>query len=99
MYPALYVGSKLEREGNQVRCHATTRSPIMVDPGEEYPLHSRYELVSLYDKERRTFLYEIGTYDEVFILTDAPETETEGLATLLHALHTKNEKITLIRWC
>lgn len=99
MYPALYIGSKLEEEGNEVRCHSTTRSPIAVSLEKEYPLHNRYELKSLYDKERKTYIYDIGKYDKVYIVTDSPDSETEGLSTLLNALQIQNENITLIRWC
>ena len=54
MFPALYIGRKMEKEGAEVRCHSTTRSPIAVSLEKEYPLHSRYELKSLYDPDRRT---------------------------------------------
>ena len=30
MFPALYIGRKMEKEGAEVRCHSTTRSPIAV---------------------------------------------------------------------
>ncbi len=99
MYPALFIGKKWEELKNKVFCHSTTRSPIVVSLEKDYPLHSRYELKSLYDCERRTFLYDIGKYDRVFVVTDAPKEETEGIHTLLSALGTKNDHITLIRWC
>lgn len=99
MYPALYVGARLEEAGNAVCCHATTRSPIAVSTEDGYPLHDRYELLSLYDDERRTFLYDIGVYDRVFVVTDAPEELRRGQASLIHALRMKNRDITLIRWC
>lgn len=99
MYPALLIGKKLEAAGNTVLCHSTTRSPIAASPEEGYPFHDRYELRSLYDRGRKTFLYEIDTYDKVFIVTDAPEGETEGINSLVHALRTKNDSIMLIRWC
>ncbi len=99
MYPALFIGKKLEELSNQVFCHSTTRSPIVVSLEKDYPLHSRYELKSLYDSERRTFLYDIGKYDKVFVVTDAPKEETEGVHTLLSALGAQNDHITLIRWC
>ncbi len=99
MYPALYIGAKLEEAGNDVLCHSTTRSPIAVSLEKEYPLHNRYELKSLYDKERKTFIYDIGKYDRVYVITDSPESEKEGLNTLLNALHAQNENITVIRWC
>ena len=99
MFPALFIGRKLEKNGNSVLCHSTTRSPIAVSLENEYPLHSRYELKSLYDSERRTFIYDIGKYDKVFIITDSSENETEGMKTLVNALKTRNDNITVIRWC
>ena len=99
MFPALYVGSMLENSGNTVFCHSTTRSPIAVSRENNYPLHERYELKSLYDSERKTFIYDIGEYDYVFIVTDAPKVETEGVRTFVNALSRKNKNITLIRWC
>ena len=99
MFPALFVAYKLEEKGNSVLCHSTTRSPITVSLEDEYPLHSRYEIKSVYDSERRTFIYDIAEYDRVFIITDSPKTETEGIKTLVNALKTYNENITVIRWC
>ena len=29
MFPALYIGRKMEKEGAEVRCHSTTRSPLL----------------------------------------------------------------------
>lgn len=99
MYPALYVAKRLEELGYEVRNHATTRSPIAVSSEAAYPLHMRYELVSLYDEERKTFLYDIGTYDLVLVITDAPITD-RGRKTLIHALTAcGNKNIKLIRWC
>ncbi len=99
MYPALLVGKRLEEAGNTVLCHSTTRSPIAASPEADYPFHDRYELKSLYDRERKTFLYDIGFFDRVFIVTDAPEGETEGINSLVNALGSRNDSITLIRWC
>ena len=98
MFPALYIGRQMEKEGNGVVCHSTTRSPIAVSLEETYPLHSRYELKSLYDTERRTFLYDIAKYDKVFIITDAPKL-LESQNTLVNALKMKNNDITMVRWC
>lgn len=99
MYPALWLGALLEREGGQVRCHSTTRSPIAVSSAPGYPLHDRYELRSLYDSGRVTFLYELSAYDEAVIVTDAEERGREGLYSLIHALAAGgNERIHVIRW-
>ena len=99
MYPALYVAKKIQENGNTVRCHSTTRSPIAVSSEERCPLHVRYELKSLYDKERVTFIYDIAAYDMVVVITDAYNEETEGQNTLINALKTKNNNINLVRWC
>lgn len=99
MYPGLCVAKRLEEMGHQVRYHATTRSPIVVSQEENYPLHRRYELWSLYEDDRKTFLYEIGTYDEIWIVTDAKKGE-KGLKTLVHALQLcENDNIQVVRWC
>lgn len=100
MYPALYVGAKLEEAGYTVRMHATTRSPIAVSKEEKYPLHMRYELASLYDKNRITFVYDLTEYEEVLVLTDAQNQETEGWESLQRALAlNQNRQIRGIRWC
>lgn len=100
MYPALYVGEQMERLGAEVYCHATTRSPILPGTEEGYPLHRRYELRSLYDRKRITYIYDLDRYDEVWILTDAGEGDETGADTLINALRScGNDKITWIRWC
>lgn len=99
MYPAIYVGSKLEEMGNVVRTHATTRSPISVYLDEGYPLTKRFELRSLYEDERRTFIYNLDSYDQVIVLTDSERGNNLGLKTLYNALSRYNDNILVIRWC
>ncbi len=99
MYPALYVARQIEKSGAQVFFHATTRSPIEVYEEADYPFHVRYELPSLYDKNRRTFLYDIDRYDLVLIVTDACGSDTEGLDALAQAVAYNNHKIYVVRWC
>lgn len=99
MYPALLTGQEIEKIGCEVRSHSTTRSPIAVSTEEEYPLHCRYELCSLYDPERKTFIYDLENYDRVIVMTDSALASLKGLETLIYALRMKNENITVIRWC
>lgn len=99
MYPALFIGEKLEQAGKAVKCHATTRSPIVVSTEENYPLHQRYELKSLYDEKRKTFIYDLGSYDKVVIVTDAPGGERAGLFSLLRAVCRENDDVLVVRWC
>ena len=99
MYPALCIGQLFEQKGKNVKSHSTTRSPVVVSSEKEYPLHVRYELKSLYNDERTTFLYDIGKYDCVIIVTDAMYTGKKGINTLINALSIKNKEIYVIRWC
>lgn len=98
MYPGLIAGFVLERVGHDVRFHATTRSPILTDAHPDYPLHARYELRSLYDGDRVTYLYNLDAYDHVCIVTDAQNLD-QGLDTLLAALaRTGNRSVTVLEW-
>lgn len=98
MYPALCLGARLEETGCDVRCHSTTRSPIAVSRHEEYPLHIRYKLESVYDKNRTTYLYDINKYDRVIIVTDAKPGENGSLNSLVNAIQLKNDKVEVVRW-
>lgn len=86
MYPALYAAGRFEAQGKDVRFHATTRSPIAVSTEDAYPLHVRYELKSLYDSRRTTYIYDLQKYDMVVIFTDAKGDIGEGVSSLIHAL-------------
>lgn len=99
MYPALILAAKLEKQGCYVRFHATTRSPIAVSTEPDYPLHTRYELISMYDRERRTFIYNLAAYDEVIIVSDASNLCPEAKYTLCKALvDSGNQQITFVQW-
>ena len=99
MYPALFVAAQMEKKGCAVRCHSTTRSPIAVSTDHNYPLQTRYELRSLYDKDRVTYIYDIDSYDRVFIITDAHSVDKAGINSLVHAIEKKNRDVNLVRWC
>lgn len=97
MYPALYAASCFEKQGKDVRFHATTRSPVAVSAEEDYPLHTRYELSSLYDSRRTTYIYDLQKYDAVVILTDAKGDIGEGTCSLIDALRQcGNERIVFV---
>lgn len=106
MYPALYIAWKMESIRNKmqsekytVRCHSTTRSPIVVSSESEYPLHNRYELRSFYDDERITYIYNLEKYDKVFIVTDSGSENKKGLSSLLYALELSgNKEVNVIWW-
>lgn len=72
MYPALILGQTLELTGGygEIRCHATTRSPIGICSAEGYPIYDGYKIHSFYADERDTYIYNIGSYDKVIVVTD-----------------------------
>lgn len=101
MYPGLFLGSKLQENGNTVHFHATTRSPIIPSDCEGYAITKRYKLKSLYDINRVTYIYNLRKYDEVIIVTDAHVNikENVGLQQLVFALKDcGNEKIAILEW-
>lgn len=71
MLPAILLGKRIEQEtGAEVRCHATTRSPIGIGTGN-YPIRNGFQLRSFYEAGRSTYLYNIAAYDTVVVVTDS----------------------------
>ncbi len=67
----IVLGEILSRRGYSVAVHGVTRSPILPAGDEEYPIHNRAKLRSLYDEERTVYLYNAESCDAAFVLTDA----------------------------
>ncbi len=100
MYPAIHTAAHLESLGISAKTHSTTRSPIEVCTDKNYPLHTRFSLTSLYDPERQTFIYDIGKYDIVIVITDSPFISEKGYHSLMNALrYSGNTNIYTFRWC
>lgn len=100
MYPAFCLGQLLVKNGRaeEVRIHATTRSPIIASGKENYPLFSRYCMKSLYDDSRATYVYNLRKYEKVIIVTDALSRKS-GVSDLIYALKSVgNKDIMLSRW-
>jgi len=78
MFPPMKVAEyiKCQHSDIEVLFHATTRSPIMISEDNNYPLHSRWTLSSVYDEERTTYIYNLSDYDLAVVLTDS-ENETD----------------------
>jgi hypothetical protein len=79
MYPALVLGQELEKTAADVMTHSTTRSPLLPQDNAEYPFHSRISFASVYDRSRTTYLYNMGQYDTVIVVTDARKPNFEEL--------------------
>lgn len=87
MYPALKIGEIFEYIGHdyQVMCHATTRSPIGLSNQQGYPIFSGNKIKSFFD-ERDTYIYNLGSYDVVIIVSDTKQKEFEALESLAGAI-------------
>ncbi|MCR4782933.1 MAG: phosphoribosyltransferase family protein [bacterium] len=87
MYPAIILGRELEKAGMaQVKCHATTRSPIGLSRESGYPIPQGFELASLYEAERITYIYNLDRYEAAIIVSDAVNPQNTGLRDLQAAL-------------
>lgn len=73
MYPAVKLGARLIELSmcDEIYTHSTTRSPIIPSDAKEYPLHHRYNLRSVYEEDRTTYIYNLAHYDTVIVVTDA----------------------------
>lgn len=91
MYPALILGRELEKQFPtiDVKCHATTRSPIGICSDPSYPIHLGYKLHSFYEDVRETFIYNLDRYDVVIVLTDTYSNDLQARADISKALRTK----------
>lgn len=93
---AEYIDS-ITDENTKVYIHSTTRSPIMVRSAPDYPLHTRFEVRSLYDKNRQTYIYDLKKSDILFLVTDGGD--EEGFASVLEAIRLSgDENVYIIRW-
>lgn len=72
MYPALVLGRQLEGRGCDVRCHATTRSPIGICGAAGYPVRSGAKLGSFYEAGRSTYIYNMAPCDVLIVVSDTP---------------------------
>lgn len=101
MYPAIELAEYLQERGvgKEIKTHSTTRSPIMAYSDEKYPLHNRYKLISVYDDERVTYIYNLKKYDKVIVVTDSKLTSHKGLGSLMLALEkVGNNDILVYQW-
>ena len=98
MYPAIMTAQALAKQKASVVTHSTTRSPIVPDTSRDYPLVSRYQVDSFYEKERRTFIYNSDqtAYDLVVVVTDS-ENEKYDFTSLANAF-ALSKKFVLVRW-
>ena len=100
----IYVPLKLAQyiyenadKSSKVYVHSSTRSPIEVSKTKDYPLHTRYEVESIYDKNRQTYIYDLKKSDIFFLVSDGKDKNGEN--DILRAIKLAgNKDIYFIRW-
>ena len=93
---AEYIDKNTE-EFVKVYVHSSTRSPIEVSKEDDYPLNTRYEVKSIYDKNRQTYIYDLKNSDIFFLVSDGKDKIGEN--DILEAIRLAgNKDIYFIRW-
>ncbi len=89
MFPPLMVANKIEESfpEKEIWFHATTRSPILVSEADSYPLTKRNKLISFYDENRVTYVYNLQDYDLAIVLSDSKYVSQKAVEVLLGALN------------
>lgn len=101
MYPAIKLASYLQEHNycEDIKTHSTTRSPIMAFDIIGYPISKRYQLKSVYDDDRITYIYNLDTYDKVIILTDSDLRSHDGICSIINALKLEGcRDISVCQW-
>lgn len=102
MYPAIKTAQSIAKTMDHlaVFVHATTRSPILPFDGRaDYPIRRRSSLRSVYDIARKTYIYNLRSYDKVIVITDALGCSVAGFADLTQALRESGcSDIILVKW-
>lgn len=98
MYPAIKTAQVINQSAASAVTHSTTRSPIVADNCDDYPLKSRYQVESFYEKDRKTFIYnsDLKKYDLVLVITDSEKDNYDFTKFADAFLLTEN--FILIRW-
>lgn len=89
MFPPLMVAKRIEElfPDKEIRFHATTRSPILVSESCGYPLNKRNKLLSFYEDDRTTYVYNLSDYDVAIILTDSNCVSDKSAKSICGAIH------------
>lgn len=106
-YPPLLLGKLLSDKFGRVVVHSVTRSPMLpANSGREpfalpqlfeYPLVNRAALKSLYNPERKVFLYNTQPCDISIIMTDADSPDENALRELCGAVGGKEVRVVSFR--
>ncbi|MBD5129408.1 MAG: hypothetical protein HDT43_05740 [Ruminococcaceae bacterium] len=95
-FPPIILGQMLSEKGITVRVHGVTRSPMLPSSEGDYPIRERASLASLYDSERKVYIYNRFHSDLTIVMTDAEDPDNNAVSRLCGACGGK--KVALVRW-
>ena len=88
MFPAIFAAAEVEEDDDyEVVTQSTTRSPIGISNAKDYPINEGFQLRSVYDENRTTYIYNLDYYDLIIFLTDIAEwneTTSKDLISICH---------------
>lgn len=94
--PPILLGNLLEQRGITARVHGVTRSPMLPSSDDGYPIRDRATLPSLYDDQRKVYIYNRVQSDLSIVMTDAENPDNEAVSRLCGACGGK--RVALVRW-
>ncbi len=99
MYPAIELCRLLKEKGVLTAVsHSSTRSPIVAENRDGYPLRTRHSLKSFYDSDRKTYIYnsDLTSYDLVIAVTDSEKSDYDF--TSFSEAFSECRDFLLVRW-
>ncbi|MEZ3438114.1 MAG: phosphoribosyltransferase [Oscillospiraceae bacterium] len=94
--PPIMIGLFLCEKGLTVRVHGVTRSPMLPSAEVDYPIRERAALISLYNPERKVYIYNRFFSDLTIVITDADYPDNHAVSRLCGACGGK--QVALVRW-
>ncbi len=94
--PPITLGLFLSEKGITVRVHGVTRSPMLPSPQGDYPIRERATLTSLYDNQRKVYIYNRFRSDLTIVMTDAEDPDSGAVSRLCGACG--GRQVALVRW-
>ncbi len=94
--PPLILGKMLADKGYKTFVHGVTRSPVLPNLTEGYPIKNRAVLPSLYDGSRTVYLYNKVTSGVTIVMTDAENIDETALNLTCGACG--GSRIVVVRW-
>lgn len=95
----MYIPMLFAKESkNKVYYHSTTRSPIIEIEKDGYPINSKFEIGSFYNKGIKNYVYNLDkkNYSECFLFIESKKDESEFMDIINVFKHTSIDKLNIV---